>query len=1167
MTFSLHTTSSPGHAKGWKPLMCAAEAGDVGTLVELLTDGCDIFDLNARDYNGCTSLALAAEKGHAAVKATRYGHTSVVELLLASTELLDVNPRPAYFHEYRFDTPLSIALKEGDQETAELLTLHRYVAAEVQTWVIGSPLIAASRRGDLNTVKSLLSRKEIRPGVRSKGGATALTAAAQGGFDDVVRTLIADGRIDVNSKDNRDRTALSLAAESGSEAVVNELLATRVADTNIQDTLGRTALIWATEPGDGYGPGGWQSYEGAIRRLLANSQTAIDPTAGPGHTSPLAEAAENGHADMVRALLSTGQVDVNTVLTRAYATTVLMALAAGGPVENETVDPNAEHDDGLTPLLLAIKSDQGHEYVKILLSRPDLDVDRPWVVDAAKKNGNMATMALLNIGCASESIQSMRPHSTQVNLPIEKGSQLSRYSMFKETRTETRRRQNAPRSRSQGSGTTSDEPDSDHHTYFTENLEYALNKGVLMEYTLCLGEQQEYVGEGLEETPTLCSTCLGIDLGSAFQTRHTQYKGLVIVDLGRVDETWKSRTCPLCRLFASVYPRTSLEEGHKLVSLSTTQSWLCHEKMIRWDCFRFKLFFDTMLLAVVAADLLVADKGNPAQARGGRDLSPSRREKDVVEAAFSSGLIGRLGRNGPDQGQKESQTDAPPPYVALSYVWGQSQRSQQRPQRQKQQEGLDGIREGIVEPAIEDAIRVTLELGYSYLWVDRYCIVQTGDEAIKQEQLRHMHLVYANAEVTLIAAAGKDSSAGLPGVPGRPREQQPGALINGHALVRIPPDPSLHIRSRSTWATRGWTYQEGLLARRRLYFSEYEMSYECRHMLCREALSLPVGLEQRISGRKPRYMEPFWMYQPYKLPGMDSSQTEIRLFDLSEAYSKRDLSLPSDTLNAILGIFNLLAQHKKRPIYHICGVPILRLPGHRGPKLYRRSRKPIESSDNGNNDDATAVALCGFLDGLCWRLKEPACRRPEFPSWSWTGWDGVVDNMSKDSIAIKQSNGFAIDVSIIPGNQDGGVAVPWSRCYTQLRTSYDSYPDIRSGQSHVLEVTGSAVTVKLRRGEYDGRPNTWIGTVCAGHRVWQGEFFLTSKDVPVSSLLQESWTGIVLGNSVNQRYSQLHDTTVVVIQEQSHQQGRRQGNVQDHRLTDMEVTMIQQQPGFHEALS
>ncbi|KAF4429672.1 ankyrin repeat-containing [Fusarium acutatum] len=1527
MTGSSDTRSSPGQEKGWIPLMCAAEAGDIDTLTELLTGGYDI-DIDARDYNGCTSLAIAAEKGHTTVverllahnanpnlsdldqvtplwKAARYGYASVVQLLLASEKLSDVNPRPAYLHEYKLETPLSIAIKEGHQETAELLSradginpcltidltkgsyweeisilslairtafedvalslldkcdighdyqeaddngtkdttepaskllvfavaagcprivrelltkhspdvnaVHGYYAGEALDWVEDSPLMAASRRGDLNTVRLLLDMDEIRPGVDRKHSGTALTAAAQGGFVGVVKVLIADGRIEVDYKNDEGRTALSFAAESGSEAVVDELLATGAADPNSPDSRARTPLIWATNPGRRYRLGGWQSHEGVTRRLLAVNQIAvnakdsygrtallyaakngalgfvlallehpqIDLTTGPENTSPLVEAAVYGHADVVQALISIGQVDVNTVLARVYERTALMAVVEYGQVEYESateallstpgidvnfqdrdgrtalmlaasggtvgmvkhilaaggnpnmqdnsgntalsyarnvkkfkallgdpgikpdlpnnvgrtalsiaaesgkveyvnallasddvnpeardnrgrapiswifgrnglegsskkeerkailqqllripdVDPNAEDHDGFTPLLLAIMSDQGHEYVEVLLSRSDLDVNRPRAgglgspFDAAKQIGNMATMALLRTRGASESVDSARSHSFEASFTLEKDIRPGRYSMFEETRPQRRQRQRARQSSSsQGSGTESDEPDFEYQPSLTESLIHTLRTNLLKEYPLYLGEQQEYLDGWADSTTGMCSSCLEIDLGSAFWRRHTQYEGQVIADLGRVDETWKKRRCPLCRLFATVYPHTSLEKGHKLVSFSTTQSWLCHAKMIRWREFRFKHFVDTVLLAVVAADSWAVDEEYLAKAYRGRDVSPSRHAKDVVKAAFSSGLVGRLGRNGPYQGSVtiprltteisdwsvargwitlcrehhsgecnprrtatvpyffliecstrqiiEQKTGVPPPYVALSYVWGQSQGRQRPTQRQRQQESLDGKGDDVVEPAIEDAIRVTLELGYRYLWVDRYCIVQTGDEAIKQDQLRHMHLVYANAEVTLIAAAGKDSSAGLPGVPGRPRNQQPGALVQGHALVSIPPDPSLHVRSNSTWATRGWTYQEGLLARRCLFFSEYELSYECRNMLCREAIRLPRGFEQHMSGHKPRFMEPFWMYQPYKLPGMDSSQTGIGIFDLLAVYTKRKLSLPSDTLNAMLGIFSLLAQHKTRPIYHICGVPILRLTDPRADISERGRPKPIAPSNNGDAGVAAAVSLGGFLDGLCWRLEEPAHRRPGFPSWSWTGWQGVVAGMNKHSNAIEQPNGFAIDISVIPGNQDGGAAVPWSRCYDSLRMVDDSNPDIRSGQNHMLEITASTVTVRFRRGTYDGRPDTWTGTVCAGHGVWRGEFFLTSKDVPVSSLLQEPWTGIVLGNSESQRYTDLHDTTVVVVQEQKHEQ--QHGNMQDHTYCErigllrlvhctIEASMLEQQ--------
>ncbi|KAF5695536.1 ankyrin repeat-containing protein [Fusarium globosum] len=191
---------------------------------------------------------------------------------------------------------------------------------------------------------------EIRPNVNFNYGDTALTAAAQAGLVDVVKVLITDGRIEIDYENRDGRNALSFAAESGSEVAVSELLATRAANPNSQDSQARTPLMWSVDPGSGYGPGGWEAYEGVVRRLLDDSEIAvnasdssgwtallyaarngafglvmallehpqIDPMAGPTNTSALAEAARNGHADVVHALISIGRVDVNAVLDHYY---------------------------------------------------------------------------------------------------------------------------------------------------------------------------------------------------------------------------------------------------------------------------------------------------------------------------------------------------------------------------------------------------------------------------------------------------------------------------------------------------------------------------------------------------------------------------------------------------------------------------------------------------------------------------------------------------------------------------------------------------------------------------------------------------------------------------------------------------------------------------------
>jgi hypothetical protein len=268
---------------------------------------------------------------------------------------------------------------------------------------------------------------------------------------------------------------------------------------------------------------------------------------------------------------------------------------------------------------------------------------------------------------------------------------------------------------------------------------------------------------------------------------------------------------------------------------------------------------------------------------------------------------------------------------------------------------------------IEDAIRVTLGLGYKYLWVDRYCIAQEGNETVKQEQVQNMHLVYANAEVTLVATAGLDASFGLPGTTDqRPRPTQLSARVKGHALACIPPDPSIRIRS-SAWMKRGWTFQEGMFSRRRLFFSEREMSYECSNLLCREVIRLPPGINQR----KLDLMQSSWIYERSGV--MSSTPSGSDILRWVEEFTKQQLTYQSDILNAMLGFFGVFSQHEMNPMHHVCGVPTM-----------------CTTTPPSDGTDLTAsLALGGFVSGLCWGLSRPAGRQPQFPSRSWTGWQGA----------------------------------------------------------------------------------------------------------------------------------------------------------------------------------
>ncbi|RFN48837.1 het-domain-containing protein [Fusarium flagelliforme] len=171
-------------------------------------------------------------------------------------------------------------------------------------------------------------------------------------------------------------------------------------------------------------------------------------------------------------------------------------------------------------------------------------------------------------------------------------------------------------------------------------------------------------------------------------------------------------------------------------------------------------------------------------------------------------------------------------YFALSYVWGKP--------AQPQSPGASGNPEGGAAEwpkVVHDAVEVTRLLGERYLWVDKYCIDQ-DEGPLKDEQIAQMDKIYSGALLTLVAAAGEDSSYGLPGIGIKERIPMERFNIDSVAIIQSPPHLSAQI-SGSTWAERGWTYQEGYLSPRRLIFTDYEVAYLCNTMLRTESVKKP----------------------------------------------------------------------------------------------------------------------------------------------------------------------------------------------------------------------------------------------------------------------------------------------------------------------------------------
>ncbi|KAF2660597.1 HET-domain-containing protein, partial [Lophiostoma macrostomum CBS 122681] len=306
------------------------------------------------------------------------------------------------------------------------------------------------------------------------------------------------------------------------------------------------------------------------------------------------------------------------------------------------------------------------------------------------------------------------------------------------------------------------------------------------------------------------------------------------------------------------------------------------------------------------------------------------------------------------------------PYAALSYLWGDVGHAKPT------SNNLDHL------PAtIEDALRVTSLLGLKYLWVDRYCINQLSDED-KSSQVAKMDLIYNNAYITIVAAAGSDPTYGLTGVGQRPRSFQPHMKIGRQYCMRVQADPFRTIQ-RSKWMTRGWCYQEGVLSRRRLIFTDEQMYYECPGMYYWETLNVQLS---DLHFKDQSKFQP-WLCTTINMGifPQELGKTSTDIASRISEYSRRDLTDPADALNAFQGILRVFELEGK---YHHLGVPIV----HDDGKFHARS--------DDYTPRPTFSPLVGFCEGWLWLTtnsqprKEPYDGRPVrrlgFPSWSWTGW-------------------------------------------------------------------------------------------------------------------------------------------------------------------------------------
>jgi heterokaryon incompatibility protein (HET) len=194
----------------------------------------------------------------------------------------------------------------------------------------------------------------------------------------------------------------------------------------------------------------------------------------------------------------------------------------------------------------------------------------------------------------------------------------------------------------------------------------------------------------------------------------------------------------------------------------------------------------------------------------------------------------------------------------------------------------------------------------------------SNDSHEKHVQIGSMDKVYAGSSATIIAACSKNSSEGLAGVDSLSRIPQKEVTIGSTMLLQVLPHAADTLLS-STWASRGWTFQEGYLSKCRIIFSDHEVSFLCNSTYRSESLLQTIDFRDDPSWNP---IEPFVDLMPaihygnHDVPAMIGRQIA--------QYSRRKLTFAADKLDACLGLVSS-PPSSLVPYHHVSGVPVIGL--------------------------------------------------------------------------------------------------------------------------------------------------------------------------------------------------------------------------------------------------
>lgn len=219
-----------------------------------------------------------------------------------------------------------------------------------------------------------------------------------------------------------------------------------------------------------------------------------------------------------------------------------------------------------------------------------------------------------------------------------------------------------------------------------------------------------------------------------------------------------------------------------------------------------------------------------------------------------------------------------------------------------------------------------------------------------------MGAIYGASLVTIVAT-GDNATTGLPGVsPGsRAAEAYEEMPLGNRTYQLVSGLPTLDRElGKSTWLTRGWTFQEFLLSRRVVVFSPAQVYFTCAQ-----------GEQAEVYAPNGLFSDEYWQRHVHR-QRMSASLSDDVTATMIEDFCNRKLTHCQDRFNAFMGVAEL------------------------------------QNPESVATEDVTALRGLPFLsfwESLLWspqgsevstRIKNNLDHSFALPSWSWVGWSGPV---------------------------------------------------------------------------------------------------------------------------------------------------------------------------------